>query len=113
LSYSYLDSKEVIPFAPNKINFLFNYKMHRLNFSLYGEYINNLYSGYQLLQFPPKTTVEKFADYTLVHLKINYLIMKNVNLSLGIENLLNESYEILKGYPMPGATFISSINYSL
>jgi outer membrane cobalamin receptor len=112
LSYSYLDSKESIPFAPNKFNFFINYQMGSLDLTLYGEYITNLYASYQLNQMPPKTTVEKMTNYTLAHFKLNYKIMENINFSLGIENLFDESYQILKGYPMPGSTFISSVNYT-
>ena len=36
-----------------------------------GEYITNLYAGYQLNQMPPKTTIEKMTNYTLTHLKLN------------------------------------------
>ena len=112
LSYAYLDSKENIPFAPNKLNFFINYQLSKFNLTLYGEYITNLYASYQLNQMPPKTTIEKMENYTLAHLKLNYNIMKNINISLGIENLLSESYEILKGYPMPGRTFFSNLSFN-
>ena len=113
LSYAYLDSKENIPFAPNKFNFFINYQMNKFNLTFYGEYITDLYASYQLNQMPPKTTIEKMANYTLVHFKLNYNIMKNINLSLGIENLIDESYEILKGYPMVGRSFLSSVYFTL
>jgi outer membrane cobalamin receptor len=112
VSYSYLDSDEIIPFSPNKFNFMVNYKLKRLNLSLYGEHIQNLYTSYQLNQVPLKTTIEKLSNYTLVHLKLNYRLIENVQLALGIENLLDESYQILKGYPMPGRTFFSNLVFN-
>ena len=112
ISYSYLDSDEIIPFSPNKFNFMVSYKLNRLDLSIYGEHIRNLYTSYQLDQMPPKTTLEKLSNYTLVHLKLNYQLIENLQLALGIENLFNESYQILKGYPMPGTTIFSNLVFS-
>ncbi|UCE04537.1 MAG: TonB-dependent receptor [bacterium] len=111
LSYSYLASDEIIPFSPHKFNFMLNYKLNKLNVSLYGEHIRDLFASYQLNQIPLKTTIEKLSDYTLVHLKLNYQLLENLQLSAGIENLLDESYEILKGYPMPGRTVFSNLSF--
>jgi len=112
ISYSYLDSDEIISFSPNKLNFMLIYSLKKLNISVYGEHIRNLYTSYQLNQMPPTTTIEKLSDYTLVHLKFNYRLMENLQLSAGIENLLDESYEILKGYPMPGRTVFSNLSFN-
>jgi len=112
ISYSYLDSDEILPFSPNKLNFMVIYSLKKLNVSIYGEHIRNLHSSYQLNQMPPKTIIEKLSDYSLVHLKLNYRLLENLQLSAGIENLLDESYEILKGYPMPGRTFFSNLTFS-
>ena len=110
LSYSYLDSKTTLPFSPNKFNFWFAYQKGKLTASLYGEYITNLYASYQPQGFPPKTVIEKMGDYSLVHAKVSYRLLKKAQLSLTVENLLDESYEILKGYPMPGRTFFSRLD---
>jgi len=112
ISYSYLDSDEIIPFSPNKFNFMVNYKLRGLNLSIYGEHILDLYTSYQLNQMPPKTTIEKLSSYTLVNMKINYHLIENLQLSAGIENLLDESYEILRGYPMPGRTVFSNLSFN-
>jgi outer membrane cobalamin receptor len=71
-----------------------------------------LYTSYQLDQMPPKTTIEKLSNYTLVHLKLNYQLIENLHMALGIENLFNESYQILKGYLMPGRTVFSNLALS-
>lgn len=111
-SYSHLDSDVIIPFSPNKLNFMVIYSLKRLNISIYGEHIRELYTSYQLNQMPPKTTIEKLSNYTLVHLKLNYHLQQNLQLSAGIENLLDQSYEILKGYPMPGRTVFSNLSFN-
>ena len=112
ISYSYLDSDEIIPFSPNKFNFMVNYKLRGLNLSIYGEHILDLYTSYQLNQVPPQTTIEKLSSYTLVNMKTNYRLLENLQLSAGIENLLDESYEILRGYPMPGRTVFSNLSFN-
>lgn len=112
LSYSYLDSDDMLPFSPNKLNFMAIYSLKKLNISVYGEYVQNLFTSYQLNKMPPKTTIEKLPNYALVHLKLNYQLLENLQLSAGIENLLDESYEILKGYPMPGRTVFSNVQFN-
>jgi len=112
ISYSYLDSDMTIPFSPNKFNFMMTYSFKKLNLSIYGENIRDLHTSYQLNQMPPKTTIEKLSDYSLVHLKLNYRVLENLQLSACIENLLDESYEILKGYPMPGRMVFSNLMFS-
>ncbi len=112
ISYSYLNPDEIIPFAPNKLNFLVNYKIAPINLSLYGEYISDLYASYQLNQFPPKITMEKLSDYAVVHFKFRYDIFDQLQLSIGVENIFDESFQILNGYPMPGRTILSNLSFS-
>ena len=111
ISYSYLDSDAIIPFSPNKLNFMVIYSLKKFNVSVYGEHIQNLFTSYQLNQMPPKTTVEKLSNYTLAHLKLNYRLFENLQLAMGMENLFNESYQILKGYPMPARTVFSNLSF--
>ncbi len=112
ISYSYLDSDEILPFSPNKLNFMFNYNYRQLDFNLYGEFIQDLYTSYQKNQFPLKTTVERLANYNVMHFKLRYHLSQQLQLAFGVENLLDTDYVILKGYPMPGRTFYSKINIS-
>jgi len=101
LSYSWLNANKDIPFSPDKFNFLISYSLGRLSLSAYGEQIQDLYTSYQLNQMPPKITIERMPNYVLAHFKMSYDLSRNLQLSVGIENLFNESYQILKGYPMP------------
>lgn len=111
LSYSYLDAKKIVPFAPNKFNFFVTYQFNKIVMAVYGEYVTDLYASYQINQFPLIATTEQMFDYTLAHFKISYPLINGLNLTMTIENLLNTNYEILKGYPMPKRTFFSSLNY--
>ncbi len=110
--YSYLHSEEAIPFAPNKLNFMITYAFKKFSGSIYGEHIRALYTSYQLNQMPPKISIEQLPNYTLLHVKLNYQLRGNLQLSAGIENLMDQSYQILKGYPMPGRTAISNFTFS-
>ena len=112
ISYSYLDSDAIIPFSPNKLNFMVIYSLKKFNVSVYGEQIQNLFTSYQLNKMPPKITVERLSNYALVHLKLNYRLFENLQLAMGMENLFNESYQILKGYPMPARTVFSNLSFN-
>lgn len=111
IALSYLDSKERLPFAPNKADFLITYDAKRVDISLYGEHIAHLYTSYQLNQYPIRTTIERQSPYTLINAKAQLKISPHLSLSLIVENLFDEPYEILKGYPMPGRTFSSGVQY--
>ncbi|MFZ5518949.1 MAG: TonB-dependent receptor plug domain-containing protein [Candidatus Zhuqueibacterota bacterium] len=112
-SYSYLKSKKMIPYSPNKLNFLLDYAWNKAHLALYGEYVSDLYSSYQENVFPLQTTFEKMPEYTLVHLKLRYRLLQRMEVSLAIENLLDAQYTIMKGYPLPGRTFMSQFSYEL
>ncbi len=112
LSYSYLDPNRTLPFSPNKFNFMLNSQYQKLSCSIYGEYITNLYTSYQLNKFPLQTTMEKLPNYALVNLKMNYRLFDNLQLAVGIENLFDESYQILKGYPMPGRAVFGNLVFN-
>jgi len=42
-------------------------------------------------------------NYTLVNLKVNAQVLPMMSLSLGVDNLLDETYYTMLGYPMPGS----------
>lgn len=112
ISFSYLDSDIIVPFSPNKLNFMMVYSRKKFSISIYGEHIQNLYTSYQLNQMPPKTTIKKLSNYTLAHLRLNYRLFENLQLAMGMENLFNESYQILKGYPMPARTVFCNLSFN-
>jgi len=45
------------------------------------------------------------GDFTVVSLRGSYRPIKNLELTAAIENLFDEQYEYVLGYPMPGITF--------
>ena len=112
ISYSYINADQTIPFSPDKLNFLISYSLNKMDLSFYGEFIQKLYASYQLAQMPPATTLEKLSDYAVLHFKFQYSLLKNMRFTINVENVADQDYEILKGYPMPGRTFSTGVNYS-
>ncbi len=55
---------------------------------------------------------EQMANYTLVNFKLSQKLLKNkVNLYVGVDNLLNKSYEQSYGIPRPGRFIFGGIEY--
>lgn len=48
--------------------------------------------------------LSKLSDYNLLNLYIQYTLLMNSEIYISFENLLDEDYEIIKNYPMPGIT---------
>ena len=53
---------------------------------------------------------EQKEDYCLLNAYVSYDVTKGFSLWVRGENLLAQDYEIISGYPMPGATFMGGIN---
>ena len=51
-------------------------------------------------------------DFVLWEIMGSYRLAEWLSLYLKGENLLAQRYEIMKGYPMPKATFMGGINFS-
>ena len=47
----------------------------------------------------------KTGGYTLLDLDATYAVARNLELSLGFKNLVDDHYELAWGYPQPGRTF--------
>jgi iron complex outermembrane receptor protein len=47
----------------------------------------------------------KTGAYRLLNFDATYTIARNLELSLGFKNLLDDNYELAWGYPQPGRTF--------
>lgn len=57
--------------------------------------------------------MQKLNDFTLVNIDWTYNVINNLVIGVKVENLLDEEYEILPGYPMPGISFYGSIKWKL
>ncbi|MBP7369541.1 MAG: TonB-dependent receptor, partial [Paludibacteraceae bacterium] len=102
VNYSWLDMKYPVTGAPKQKVFAgFDYSKKKLKFSSGIQYVHRLYSSLNPV---------KKENFTLLNARTTYQLGKFTQLFLTGENLLNCSYEINAGYPMPKATFLIGCN---
>jgi outer membrane receptor protein involved in Fe transport len=105
-NYSFIKMKNPLPATPEHNLFLSGtYMYKKFQFSLKLQNILNLYNQDETGN---SSIVEK--GYNLLGAKIGYRINKYLNIFISGENLLNQKYQINKGYPMPGITVFGGIN---
>jgi iron complex outermembrane receptor protein len=103
VNYTYLNTSRDLKYAPeHEINFNGRYQLKPVSFMLYLKYINNLNTSVG------EGGVTK-ENYTLLNLKINWKATEWLNVFLEGNNLLNTTYEIDKGYPLPGINVLGGI----
>ena len=102
-NYSRLGMKYPVVGAPKQKIFAgFDYSKKRLKFSSGIQYIQGLYSSINPV---------KQENFILLNARTSYQWRKFIDVFLTGENLLNRSYEINAGYPMPKATFLAGCNF--
>jgi iron complex outermembrane receptor protein len=73
------------------------------NVNMNAQYIEKLYTSVM-----PRVIQ---GDYLLLNARLTCSPVKNLQLFIVENNLLNQTYEINYGYPMPGFNFNGGINY--
>ena len=102
---SFLDMKKPILNSPEQQAYIMaNYRLDKWTLSAGYRYIHGLYSKLQ------DTTPSVTENYGLVNAKISYRLSKAWDFFLKGENLADQSYETMYGYPMPGITVFGGIN---
>ena len=66
------------------------------------QYINGLYKQ---IGDDPQT-----ENFCLLNAAVSFAVTRGFSLWVRGENLLAQEYEIIKGYPMPGVTFMGGVN---
>ncbi|MBN2301173.1 MAG: TonB-dependent receptor [Lentisphaerae bacterium] len=82
------------------VNAVLGYRIGSIAVSLEGEYVAGLYDSDLLAG----GDILKVDDFVVFGLKGTYRAGRNIEVFAGIENLLDENYEQIPGYPMPGTT---------
>ena len=92
------------------------------NFRLFidMQHLRDLYQGTFVrsgtFNTPEITSKDKLNDITLVNARLSYrfnyrpLSLGDSEVSLAVNNILNEKYEYAKGYPMPGITIFGGFS---
>jgi outer membrane receptor protein involved in Fe transport len=78
---------------------------HKIFFS--GQYTHGIYIAHVSAQhieemYGSNNSKDLLPNYTLVNLKISARVLRIASVSLSVDNLLDESYYTMIGYPMPG-----------
>jgi iron complex outermembrane receptor protein len=103
-NYSYLDLSKAVLAAPRQqlnVSVNYSYKIWSLNVST--QYIEKLYT-----QIAPVQIIQ--PDYLLLNARLLARPLKQLELFVAANNLLNQQYEINRGYPMPGINFNGGFN---
>jgi outer membrane cobalamin receptor len=108
-SASYSDYSEIILSSPEiKLNFGIRYQpIQPLHLTLQMEYIDGLYSDDNPYDYAVNPV--RLDDYLLLDLRGNYDLPKYFGLYAEVKNLLNQEYETMAGFPMPGINFTIGI----
>jgi outer membrane cobalamin receptor len=108
-NYSFTDKPDISQAVPKHKAYLGGkYRWHFLTFLLSAQYVNTIY-GTDVTDY----TLKQLPDYTNMEVRATAQIAENISLSIGSRNVLNESYQTIYGYPMPGRTVNAGINVHL
>lgn len=105
-NYSWLYMKTPVLNAPERQLYAnANFHSRKWQINVGYQYINGLYLA--------TGKDAKQEDYGLLNAKVSYKIGKVMTLFAKGENLTREKYQILDGYPMPGAVFFGGVHFSI
>jgi outer membrane receptor protein involved in Fe transport len=107
-NYSYLDlSKPVLGAPRQQLNVSANYGYKIWNLNVSTQYIEKLYT-----YISPNPTVAPVIqpDYLLLNARLSARPLKQLEVFVAANNLLNQQYQINYGYPMPGINFNAGFN---
>lgn len=101
-NYSYLDLAKPVLAAPRQqLNISGNYTYKIFNLNVATQYIEKLYTS---------ITPEVTQNYVLLNARLSARPVKNLDIFVMGNNLLNQQYEINAGYPMPGINYNVGFN---
>jgi iron complex outermembrane receptor protein len=106
INYMYLQQHDTpLPYSPkHKLSVQLQSSVKKLIVNLDYQTISGMYADY-----PAKT----LAKYSVVDLALVYPLMHRVQLKVTGNNLFNEKYEMMKGYPMPGRIIMAGFSIHL
>lgn len=106
LNYMYLQQNETpLPFSPkHKLNIQLQSSVRKLMINLEYQFISGMFTDY------PAMTLSK---YSVVDIALIYPLMRRIQLKVTGNNLFDEKYQIMKGYPMPGRILMGGVTVNL
>jgi outer membrane cobalamin receptor len=112
-SYAYLHMDAPKLAAPkHQVQAGFMYVFGRFDINASAQWIGQLYTRTDNLR---TNEVDETAvhDYVNMSVRMNYNVLRNISVFVSGNNLLNQTYEIQYGYPMPGITAMAGIKIKL
>jgi iron complex outermembrane receptor protein len=107
-NYSYLDLSKAVVAAPRQqLNVSANYSYKIWNLNVSTQYIEKLYTS-----ISPNPTIPSVIqpDYLLLNARLSARPLKMLEVFVAANNILNQRYEINRGYPMPGINVNAGFN---
>jgi len=105
-SYSFIDpGKETRSVPKHKIFIGGDYTYHIATFSLSIQHVEGMYGSDNYKNL--------LIDYTDVGVKVSINMTQKYSISLSSDNLLDQSYQTILGYPMPGRTVSVGLQASI
>jgi iron complex outermembrane receptor protein len=106
VNYMYLQQNETpLPFSPkHKLNVQLQSYVKKLLINLEYQYISGMFTD-----FPAVTS----SKYSVIDLALIYPLMRRIQLKVTGNNLFDEKYQIMKGYPMPGRILMGGFTVNL
>jgi len=110
-NYSYLDMERRLPYAPgNQLNMQVDYHNNKWRMQAAVKHVDDLLVGAVMMPVDLDAPLE---NYTLLNLSASYMLIDGLSLFVEANNLLDQQYQIDRGYPLPGANFMAGIKYRL
>lgn len=106
INYMYLQQDETpLPYSPkHKLTAQLQTSVKRLQINMEYQFISGMYTDY------PAMTLTK---YSVVDVALLYPLMRRIQLKVTGNNLFDEKYQIMKGYPMPGRILMGGVSVNL
>ncbi len=105
-AYSLCKFSKIIASTPQqKLNLAFYFvPLPKFRATIQNQWINGLYSVVNPYSYAAPTYI-RLKGFWLTDLSLNYNLRNNIEVSAGIKNLLNTTYAINAGFPLPGRSF--------
>lgn len=113
LSYSYLNTETPLLAAPEHMLYAgASYRWDRFRFALQNQFVGGLYSYVHNPMANETAANDIIQDYFLVNASVGWKPAQFAEVFVSGKNLLNQTYQIKNGYPMPGIHFMTGVNFS-
>ena len=78
----------------NTFDFGANYQIGRFAVDMTGRHVSRLFNS--------DDSKNRIGDYTVIDVSLNYYYRKNYRLFVNVDNITDESYELVQNFPLPG-----------